>query len=154
MMSILDTVLNTQDFQMLGTAVQIVHLEKILHGTEPFTLFAPRNLAFRQLTKVTFKLLLENTLLLTQILKAHIVPGKLAYRDLLKMCNEGNREVLITAIDGSLLNINLSDGIRIGNSTVVSTDIVANNGIIHSIDQLLLDSTVFGNLQHNIYAYA
>jgi uncharacterized surface protein with fasciclin (FAS1) repeats len=149
MMSILDTVLNTQDFQMLGTAVQIVHLEKILHGTEPFTLFAPRNLAFRQLTKVTFQLLVENTLLLTKTLKAHIVPGNLAYRDLLKMCEKDKREITVTAIDGSFLHINLSDGIRIGSSTVISTDIVANNGIIHSIDQVLLDQTNLSNLEHS-----
>lgn len=154
MMSILDTVLNTQDFQMLGTAVQIAHLEKILHGTEPFTLFAPRNLAFRQLTKVTFQLLVGNTLLLTKTLKAHIVPGNLAYRDLLKMCKEGSREVIVTAIDGSLLRIDLSDGIRIGSSTVVSTDIATNNGIIHSIDQVLLDASYLSNLQLSSYTLA
>jgi uncharacterized surface protein with fasciclin (FAS1) repeats len=142
MMSILDTVLNTQDFQMLGTAIQIAHLEEVLHGTKPFTMFAPRNLAFRQLTKVTFQLLVENTLLLTKILNSHIVPGRLAYRDLLKMCGEKDRKVTVASVDGTLLHINLSDGIVIGNSTVVSTDILANNGIIHSIDQILLEPTI------------
>jgi uncharacterized surface protein with fasciclin (FAS1) repeats len=154
MMSIFDTVLNTQDFQMLGTAIQITHLDKALHSAQPFTLFAPRNLAFRQLTKVTFQLLLENTSLLTKILSAHIIPGKFTYRDLLMLCNEGDRKVNFTTIDGSQLRINLSDGIKIGDSTVVSTDILAANGVIHSIDQILLQSTNLKDLHCKSFAFA
>lgn len=142
MMSILDTVLNTQDFQMLGTAIQIAHLEKILHSAKPFTIFAPRNIAFRQLTKVTFELLVENTVLLTKILSSHIIPGRLAYQDLLKMCKEGDQKVNVMSIDGTPLHINLSDGIVIGESAVVSTNILANNGIIHSIDQIILEPAI------------
>jgi uncharacterized surface protein with fasciclin (FAS1) repeats len=48
------------------------------------------------------------------------------------------QKVTLKTLADSLLQVDLSDGIKIGDSTVTSTDIQAENGTIHSIDRLII----------------
>lgn len=139
MTSILDTVFNTKRLKTLGTAVKVAGLAKTLNGKGDFTIFAPIDRAFSELPKDTLLQLSQDIFLLAKILSVHIVPRKLTYQDLLNICCvQGTVEITLTAIDGSLLYIDLSDGIKIGNSTVLSTAISAENGIIYEIDRVLI----------------
>jgi uncharacterized surface protein with fasciclin (FAS1) repeats len=138
-MSILDTILNAQELKIFGTAIQFVNLGKTLHDRGPFTVFAPQNRAFTELSKINLQQLTADIPLLTKTVTAHIVLGSITYECLLKMCDRSNRTVTLKSINGSLLHIDLMDGIKIGNSTVVSTDLSAHNGIIYSIDRILVD---------------
>lgn len=136
-MSIVDITLNTRGFKILSTVVQITDFNKTLNSAGYFTIFAPTDRAFMQLSKINLQHLIEDIPLLTKTLGLHIISGKLKYHDLLKMCKKGEQKVTVKTINGLLLHIDLSDGIIIGNSTVVSTDISVDNIIIHPIDQLL-----------------
>lgn len=138
MRSILDTVVNIRELQMFSTTVQIARLSSTLHSAGPFTVFAPSDLAFTQLSTAVLKQLTSNASVLKNTIDTHIVSGIFTYQDLLKMCNKGEQSVILTSLAGSPLHIDLSDGIRIGSSTVIATDIRAENGVIHSIDRLIL----------------
>jgi uncharacterized surface protein with fasciclin (FAS1) repeats len=139
MTSILDTVFNTRRLKILGTAVKITDLGKTLNSKRDFTIFAPIDRAFSELPKDTLPRLSQDILLLAKILSVHIVPRKLTYQDLLNICCvQGNVKITLTTIDGSLLDIDLSDGIKVGNSTVLSTNVSADNGIIYEIDRVLM----------------
>lgn len=138
MNSILDTLFNIRELQMFCTAIQIVRLAKTLHSAGPFTVFAPVDRAFTQLSSLKLQQLIADVPLLTKIVTNHIVARDFTYQDLLKMCKRGERGITLTSIDGSPLYIALGDGIRIGDSTVIATDILAENGIIYAIDRLMI----------------
>ena len=138
MRSILDTIFEIRELQMFSRMIQITGLDRTLHGTDPFTVFAPRDRAFTQLPKAVIQQLISNALLLTEMVNSHVVVGNFTYQDLLKMCKQGEQSIVLTSIDGALLHVDLSDGIKIGSSTVITTDIRAKNGTIHSIDRLII----------------
>ena len=129
---------NIRELQMFSTTIQIARLSKTLHSAGPFTLFAPNDRAFTQLSKAVMQQLTSNVSLLTEMINSHIVAGDITYQDLLKMCKQGEQSIVLTSIDGALLHVDLSDGIKIGSSTVITTDIRAKNGTIHSIDRLII----------------
>ncbi len=138
MNSIIDTLFNIRELQMFCTAIKIVRLTKTLHSAGPFTVFAPADRAFTQLSSVKLQQLTADIPLLTKIVTNHIVAGDFTYQDLLKLCKKGKSGITLTSIGGSPLYIDLTDGIRIGDSTVIATDIVAENGIVHPIDRLIV----------------
>jgi uncharacterized surface protein with fasciclin (FAS1) repeats len=138
MRSILDTIFNIRELQMFSTTIQIVSLNQALHSAGPFTIFAPHDRAFTRLSKVVMQQLTSNVPLLTKTIHTHIVKGNVTYEDLLIMCKKGERSVTLKSIDGLPLHIDLSDGIGIGDATVITADIGATNGTIHSIDRILI----------------
>jgi uncharacterized surface protein with fasciclin (FAS1) repeats len=138
MNSILDTVVDMKELGMFCTAIKIVRIARTLHSAGPFTVFAPTDRAFTQLSSMKLQQLIADVSLLTKIMHNHIVAGDFTYQNLLKMCKEGERGITLTSIDGSPLYIDLADGIRIDKSTVIVTDILAENGIIHAIDRLIM----------------
>ena len=138
MTSIFNTIANIREISIFTNAIKITNLDRVLADSPMLTVFVPNNLAFAQLSPVNLRILTDDIGRLTRIISAHLIPGKLEYRDLLKMCPSDNREVVVTAIDGSLLKINLTAGIEIGNSQVLSTDKSPSNGIIHFIDRAIV----------------
>jgi uncharacterized surface protein with fasciclin (FAS1) repeats len=138
MSNVLNTIFNTRELSIFATAIKITSLDKILADSCDYTIFAPNNLAFAQLSKVNLHILTDDIWLLTEILSIHMVTGRFGYQDLLKMCKQGDPEVILTAIDSSPLKVNLSDGIKVGKSTVLSTDTSASNGMIHLIDRVMI----------------
>jgi uncharacterized surface protein with fasciclin (FAS1) repeats len=138
MTNIINTIANTRELSIFSNAIQITAIDKTIDDNFNLTVFAPNNVAFAQLSKVNLNILTENMWRLTEILNIHLIPGKFGYQELLKMCKDGEREVTLTSIDSSVIKVNLSDGIRIENSTVLSTDRSARNGIIHLIDQVIM----------------
>jgi uncharacterized surface protein with fasciclin (FAS1) repeats len=141
MISLLDTLLATKELETLATAIQITDLDKVLNSGGDFTIFAPTNRAFTSLPKSALHKLSQEPLLLVKILSMHIMHGKLTHQDLLKMYDLGERKITRTSIDGLPLYINLSNGIKIGSSSVISTAISTTNGVIYQIDRAILPNS-------------
>ena len=78
---IVDTALENDDFSTLCKAVITAGLVEALRGPGPFTVFAPTNEAFGKLPAGTVEALLKDKEKLTNILKYHVVPGKLMLTD-------------------------------------------------------------------------
>lgn len=142
MANILSTIFKTRELSIFSTALKVTSLDRILDDRCDFTIFAPNNLAFAQLSKVNLHILTDDILLLTNIISIHIIPSRLGYPELLKMCKPGDREVSLTAIDSSQIYINLTDGIKIDDATVLSTNVTPCNGIIHMLDRVLIPSQI------------
>jgi uncharacterized surface protein with fasciclin (FAS1) repeats len=138
MANIFNTISNIREISIFINAIKITNLDRVIADSCTLTIFVPNNLAFAQLSPVNLRVLTDDIGRLKRIISAHIIPGKFEYRDLLKMCPADNREVVVTAIDGSPMTINLNDGVRIGHSLVSSTDKSASNGIIHFIDRVII----------------
>ena len=131
---IVDVAVSAGQFETLAAALQAAELVDTLKGDGPFTVFAPTDEAFAKLPAGTVEHLLkpENREQLINVLTYHVVPGKVAAADVVKISEA-------TTVQGSNIEIAVVDGsVLVDNATVVKTDIEASNGIIHVIDNVIL----------------
>jgi len=131
MADIVDIAVAADSFKTLVTAVQAAGLVETLKSPGPFTVFAPNDDAFAKLPPGTIQTLVQNIPQLTRILKYHVVPGKLLQADLATLDT-------VISVEGSPIKIDCSDGFEVKNATVLAADIVADNGVIHVIDTVIL----------------
>ncbi len=133
--TVVDVAVANDDFSTLVTAVKAAGLAEALMGKGPFTVFAPTNEAFAKVDKAALASLLkpENKDKLAALLKYHVVAGKVTAADVVKL-NEAE------ALSGEKIAIEVKDGkvMLNGKATVIKTDIMAGNGIIHVIDQVIM----------------
>lgn len=120
-------------FKTLVAAVQAAGLVDTLQGTGPFTVFAPTDEAFAKLPQGTVESLLkpENKEKLQAILKYHVVAGSVKAADV--------KPGKVKTAQGQELQVQVKDGkVMVDSATVVKTDILADNGVIHVIDSVVL----------------
>ncbi|MBD2576525.1 fasciclin domain-containing protein [Oscillatoria sp. FACHB-1406] len=127
---------NNPDFSTLVKAVQAAGLADTLAGNGPFTVFAPTNEAFNKLPPGTLDTLLkpENRDLLTDVLKYHVVPGRVPSDDL----KNGGLDTL----NGGVAVRKTPDRVIVNNANVVAPNVPASNGIVHGIDRVLIPMAV------------
>jgi uncharacterized surface protein with fasciclin (FAS1) repeats len=119
-------------FNTLITAIKAADLQGTLSGKGPFTVFAPNDAAFEKLPTGTVQSLVNDKPKLTNILKYHVVPGKLTAADIKDMKT-------IKTIQGNELKVTVSgDKVMIDGAMVTSADIMTDNGVIHVIDKVLI----------------
>ncbi len=131
---IVDTAVAAGSFKTLVAAVQAADLVHTLKGPGPLTVFAPTDAAFRKLPKGTLASLLkpENKHKLVEILTYHVVPGKVMAADL------AGKTTDVATVEGDQVHIDGRHGVRVNDAHVVKADIVADNGVIHVINKVLL----------------
>jgi transforming growth factor-beta-induced protein len=132
--TIVDIAAGNPDFSTLVAAVLAADLAEALSGEGPFTVFAPTNEAFAKLPEGTLESLLlpENKQALTDILLYHVVSGSVLAADVV---NLSEAKTLL----GKNVNIKVDMGtVMINEANVVATDIIADNGVIHVIDSVIL----------------
>jgi uncharacterized surface protein with fasciclin (FAS1) repeats len=128
---IVDTAVAAGSFKTLATALQAAGLIETLKGAGPFTVFAPTDEAFAKIPKADLDALLKDKAKLTAVLTYHVVPGKVMAADVVKL-----KEA--KTVQGGLVKIDTSKGVKVDNATVIKTDILASNGVIHVIDTVIL----------------
>lgn len=143
--NIVENAVNSKAHTTLVAAVKAAGLVETLQSAGPFTVFAPVNDAFENLPAGTVETLLkpENKATLTKVLTYHVVSGTYDFHKLMSMIKKGNTK-LKTVSGGTLMiasngphNITVKD--ENGNTANVSTyDVYQSNGVIHSIDAVLL----------------
>ena len=128
---IVDTAVGAGSFTTLVTALKAAGLVETLKGKGPFTVFAPTDEAFAKIPKADLDALLMDKSKLTAVLTYHVVPGKIQSKDI----KPGN----VKTVQGSELTIaKTSGGVTVDAAKVTSADIVADNGVIHVIDTVLM----------------
>ena len=132
----------------LVTAVSAADLGDTLSTGGPYTVFAPTNDAFDKLPDGTLEeLTTSQTDQLGNILQYHVVDGEVNAATLSQAVTEAGANgytintlgggTLTARMDGS--NIVLTDAAG-GTATITGTDIDASNGIVHTIDSVLMPS--------------
>ena len=127
---IVDTAVAAGSFKTLATALGAAGLVDTLKGKGPFTVFAPNDAAFAKIPKADLDALLKDKAKLTAVLTYHVVPGKVMAADV--------KAGKVKTVQGSDLTITTSKGVMVNNAKVIKTDIVADNGVIHVIDTVLM----------------
>ena len=133
--SIYDIVSNSTDHTTLKAAIDACALDGTLSGAGPFTLFAPTDAAFNLLPAGTVTALLADIPQLTDILKHHVVGDSVLSTML------SNNLVVPTLNGDVLVTINSMSEVFIDNGQVTGADILADNGVVHVIDAVLLPTT-------------
>jgi uncharacterized surface protein with fasciclin (FAS1) repeats len=131
---IVDTAVGAGSFNTLAAALKAAGLVETLKGPGPFTVFAPTDEAFAKLPKGTLDDLLkpENKAKLTAILTYHVVPGKVMAADVVKLKKA-------KTVEGSDIKITVKDKkVMVDKATVIKTDVMASNGVIHVIDAVIM----------------
>ncbi|MEL6213945.1 MAG: fasciclin domain-containing protein [Pseudomonadota bacterium] len=131
---IVDTAVKAGQFTTLVAAVQAAGLEETLRGDGPFTVFAPTDDAFKALPEGTVETLLkpENKDQLVGILTYHVLAGKVMSGDI------AGKALDADTVNGAALPVDATEGVKVGEATVVKADIATTNGVIHVIDTVLL----------------
>jgi uncharacterized surface protein with fasciclin (FAS1) repeats len=119
----------------MNTGIIASGLDQLLGQEGPFTVFVPSDLAFGKLEQGIFPNLLlgENKALLADILAHHIVRGKVSF-------NELKDGAILTTVQGRELQVRVLAGtVTINGATVQNRDVAASNGVIHSLNAVLLN---------------
>lgn len=131
---IVDTAVQTGSFNTLAQALKAADLVDTLKGPGPFTVFAPTDQAFSKLPPGTLEVLLkpENKEQLRSILTYHVVAGRVAAADVVKLTSA-------KTVNGQEVRISVLKGVvRLNDVRVTKTDIAASNGLIHVVDRVLV----------------
>ena len=127
---IVDTAVAAGTFNTLATALEAADLVDTLKGAGPFTVFAPTDAAFAKVPPDQLRALHADKARLTAVLTYHVVPGVVMSKDV--------RPGMVKTVQGSNLTVTTMGGVKVNNATVTAVDIVADNGVIHVIDTVVL----------------
>lgn len=122
-------------FTSLAAAVVTAELLPVL--TDPlalFTVFAPTDQAFANLatalnTDLNGILALPN---LADVLTYHVVSGEVAAADLVNGP--------VATVNGANIIVNLTGGVKINDANVTTPDVFADNGVVHVLDKVILET--------------
>ena len=125
------------EFGILVEAVTAAGLVDTLSGPGPFTVFAPTDAAFAALLVelgVSKAQLLADVPLLTKVLTYHVVPARVL---------KANVPVgtAIVSVEGGTFTVDAGLAItdqRARRASIVATDVLTSNGVIHVIDKVIL----------------
>ena len=130
--TVVDIIVNSEVHTTLETAVIAAGLAGTLSGDGPFTVFAPTDAAFANVPAETLDAVLADPALLTAILTYHVVGSTALSTDLM----DG---MAVTTLNGADVTVTINmDGVFINDAQVTMADIVADNGVVHVIDAVLL----------------
>lgn len=127
---IVDTAVGAGSFKTLATALGAAGLVDTLKGKGPFTVFAPTDEAFAKIPKADLDALLKDKKKLTAVLTYHVVAGKVMAADV--------KAGKVKTVQGSELTVTTAMGVMVDNAKVTKTDIIADNGVIHVIDTVIM----------------
>jgi len=138
--NIVETAQEAGVFNTLIAAAGAAGLAGVLSDTDNLTVFAPTDEAFAALPAGTVETLLmpENKQQLIDILSYHVLASKVTSADLPAGTNDvatlkkgGDETITVSVMDGKVM---------IDSANVVTADVMADNGVIHIIDKVLLPS--------------
>ena len=127
---IVDTAVAAGNFKTLATALSAAGLVDTLKGKGPFTVFAPTDAAFAKIPKADLDALLKDKAKLTAVLTYHVVPGKVMAADV--------KAGKVKTVQGSDITVSTKGGVMVDAAKVTATDIVADNGVMHVIDTVIM----------------
>lgn len=134
--TIVDIAAGADNLTTLVAAVTAADLVGTLQGPGPFTVFAPTDEAFAALPAGLLDALLlpENKDTLAKILTYHVVPSEVMAADV----TDGD----VATVEGQSVTLSTADGVTVNGAKVVQADVVADNGVVHVIDAVLLPPDV------------
>jgi len=138
--NVVETAQAAGSFKTLIAAAQAAGLADALANTKNITVFAPTDAAFAKLPKGTVESLLkpENKAKLVAILEYHVVPKEITAEQI--PAGKTKLTTLKPKGDRTIIVDKTKKGVTVDNAHVVKADVMADNGVIHVIDTVLIPS--------------
>ena len=131
MADLLETATQAGSFSQLLSALEAANLTDTLKNPGPITVLAPTDEAFAKLPEGTIDGLLKEPLKLKRLLTYHVISGDVRSDDLAQIDEAPTME-------GSIVAVEHENGLKVNDANVLKTDILADNGVIHVIDTVLM----------------
>jgi len=139
MPNLLQTASEAGSFKTLLSAIEKAGISAELENTEgSFTLLAPTDEAFSKLPKEQLNELLEDLPKLRRVLSYHVLDGDVRFEDLTEIFEA-------PTLEGSIIAVDHEGGIKVNDVPVTKADILADNGVIHAIDGVLMPAILAGS---------
>ncbi|HLT47383.1 MAG TPA: fasciclin domain-containing protein [Rubricoccaceae bacterium] len=129
----------------LASALDASGLAVTLQGAGPFTVFAPTDAAFAAHGTMLADPAQAETL--SGVLRYHVVPERLDAATLTERVREAGGSLTLTTVHGAPLAVQLNDLGQVvlmdaagTMATVSAADLGASNGVVHSVDAVLMPS--------------
>jgi uncharacterized surface protein with fasciclin (FAS1) repeats len=135
MADIVETAANSGSFKTLLTVIEAAGLLELLQSPGPYTVLAPTDEAFAKIPANTIASWLEDIPKLKKILTYHVLFGEVLTDNFVELNSA-------ETVEGSVVGIDTFDGIKINDAKVLTPDILADNGVIHVIDTVLVPALV------------
>jgi uncharacterized surface protein with fasciclin (FAS1) repeats len=140
---VMATLSANSDYNVMAAALRAANLSESLKGAGPFTIFAPNNIAFSNVSSDKLDALMKDPATLAAVLKGHIAAGKNDKASILAALRATGSDPLKT-LDGQTLTLGVNESKNLvltdsqGNKVkVVAFDIYGTNGVIIGVDGLL-----------------
>ncbi len=128
---IVDTAAKDGSFKIFVAALKSAGFAEALKGTGPYTVFAPTDAAFAKLPAGTWDALSKDKVKLARVLSYHVIPGKVMVTEV--------KPGKVKTVQGSPLALTSDNGkVTVNNAKITQSDIVADNGVIHAIDTVVM----------------
>ena len=129
--TVADSIAKNPSLSTLNTLLGTAGLSDALKAAGPFTVFAPTNDAFKAVPAATLADLQQHPDKLAQVLTYHVVPGKLLAADI--------KNGKVKSLQGAELELSKSGTfVTVESAVVTAPDQTAGNGVVHTIDTVLL----------------
>lgn len=138
---LIETATASGQFSTFLKAVSAVNLTSVLKTNQNLTLFAPTDAAFAALPAGELEKLMlpENGPMLQKVLTYHLINAKVDSTKIKGAKGE------VKSVEGSSLLLDGSGTTpMVDNATIVQTDVMASNGVLHVVDKVLLPKDVPG----------
>jgi len=126
---LLDVITADGSFKTFLSAIKTAELTESFKAAGPITVFAPNDAAFAKIPKAKLKALLANKEELTKLINHHLVASKIGKADV----DAGK----VKTVEGSDLALSVTDGVKVDNIKVIGSEIDADNGVIHVVENVL-----------------
>ena len=136
---IVDVAASSGQFGTLVGALEETGLDEVLRGPGPFTVFAPTDAAFAQLSDEEQRILLnpEHRDRLANLLTFHVVEGEVTSDQIV------GRAVIVDTVSGNPLAIDgTAEPVNVGGAPLEDADIAADNGVIHVVGEVIVPPEV------------
>ena len=147
--SITQVVAAADNLKTLTALLQSTGLDKALAGGQ-YTVFAPTDAAFAKIPEAALKQLAADPEALQAVLLYHAVAGKFDSAAAKTVSS-------LVTLDGTKVGVSVvGDSLYVNNAKVVAGDALADNGVVHAIDTVLmpLDPSALGSARVDYCAVA
>lgn len=129
--NLIDTAATAGTFKTFLAGVKAAGMSDSLKNQGPFTVFAPSDEAFAKLPRGTLPALMKDKVRLAQLLSRHIVPGKILVAEV--------KPGALKTVQGDAVTLTSDNGkITVDGANVTQSDLTADNGVIQTIDTVML----------------
>ena len=135
MKTIIETAISAGQYTTLLAMLKAGALSDTLRLPGPYTVFAPTDEAFKKLSPRAVAAMIKDVRRLKVVLTQHIVCGRFDVEQLLAGA--------VKSVAGTMLvAVRSGDQIIVNGATILTGDIAVTNGVLHSVDAMVLPKSV------------